>query len=52
MKLYIGNFIFNEYAQNKDSLFDFKNNFNRDIDAFKKYVPNYDWSNVKQNILK
>ena len=41
---YVGNIIFNEYADENDTLVSYKNNFEKDINAIKSIQPSVDWS--------
>ena len=41
---YVGNIIFNEYANENDTLVLYKNNYEKDISAIKTIQPTVDWS--------
>lgn len=46
---YIGNIIFNEYAEKWQKVISLNNNFQRDINALKKLQPSIDWDNAKND---
>ncbi len=46
---YVGNIIFNEYAEENDTLVTYKNNFERDVNGIKNLQPNVDWSKAINN---
>jgi len=49
---YVGNILFNEYAEKGDTIFSLNNNFERDINALKKLQPSVDWNSAKNDTLR
>jgi hypothetical protein len=47
---YVGNIIFNEYANKMDTVISYKNNYERDINALKKLQPTVDWNRAINDI--
>lgn len=47
---YVGNIIFNEYADEKDTLVFYKNNYEKDIKAIKTIQPRVDWSKAINDV--
>ena len=47
---YVGNIIFNEYANENDTLVSYKNNYEKDINAIKTIQPSVDWSRAINDI--
>jgi hypothetical protein len=48
--VYVGNIIFNEYANENDTLVLYRNNFEKDINAMKKIQPSVNWSEAINDI--
>lgn len=48
--VYVGNIIFNEYANEKDTLVSYRNNFEKDINAMKRIQPSVNWSEAINDI--
>lgn len=47
---YVGNIIFNEYADEKDTLVSYRNNYEKDINAIKNIQPSVDWSKAINDV--
>lgn len=47
---YVGNIVFNEYAEENDTLVSYRNNYEKDINAIKIIQPRVDWSKAINDV--
>lgn len=43
---YVGNILYDEYAEKNDTIIRLQNNFEKDLDAFKKLQPSVNWTST------